>query len=154
MLDTILSELSNPFGGLPAEIAVLRLISATLLAGLIGLERQVRHKPAGLRTHMLIALSACLATLIAVQLIEAADPANAILRFDPLRLIGAITSGVAFLAAGAILVHGGTVEGLTTGAGMWLAGVIGLACGAGNIPLAALATLIALIVLVLLRLLE
>ncbi|ARE39333.1 Mg(2+) transport ATPase protein C [Rhodovulum sp. P5] len=154
MLDNILSDLSDPFGGLPAEVALLRLVSATVLAGLIGLERQVRHKPAGLRTHMLIAMAACLATLVALQLIEAADPANATLRFDPLRLVGAITSGVAFLAAGAILTHGGTVEGLTTGAGMWLAGVIGLACGAGSIPLAATAALIALIVLALLRLVE
>ncbi|SIO33232.1 putative Mg2+ transporter-C (MgtC) family protein [Rhodovulum sp. ES.010] len=154
MLETLLSEFDDPFGDLPAAIAVLRLTAATVLGGLIGLEREVRDKPAGLRTHMLIALAACLFTLIAFQLMEGLDHETPALRVDPLRLIEAVTAGVAFLAAGAIIVNRGSVRGLTTGAGMWLAGAIGLACGAGNLPLAALATAVALVVLGLLRFLE
>jgi putative Mg2+ transporter-C (MgtC) family protein len=154
MLDNILSDLSNPFGSLPPEVATMRLLAAMLLGGAIGLERELRAKPAGLRTHMLISLAACLFTLIALRIIDSADGADPLLRIDPLRLIEAVTAGVAFLAAGAIITHRGAVEGLTTGAGMWLAGAIGLACGSGALPLAALAALIALVVLGLLRLLE
>jgi len=73
------------------------------------------------------------------------------LRTDPLRLIAAVTSGVAFLGAGSIIVHGRRVRGLTTGAGMWMAGAVGLACGSGNLTLALLATGMALAVLELTR---
>ena len=62
------------------------------------------------------------------------------MKSDPLGLIEAVTSGVAFLAAGSIIVSGGKVRGLTTGAGMWIAGAIGLACGIGQIGLAIIAT--------------
>ena len=154
MLETILAELGRPFGSLPAEVATFRLLAAACLSGLIGFERQLRHKPAGLRTHMLVALAACLSTLVALEVIDLADVSNPAIRLDPLRVIPPITSGVAFLAAGAIIIHGRAVEGLTTGAGMWLAGVIGLACGVGSTALALIATVIALMVLTLLRLLE
>jgi len=154
MLDNLLLEFTAPFGWLPTEVVVLRLLGAIVLGGLIGLEREWRHKPAGLRTHVLIALAASLFTLIALDMMAGLEAGNSALRVDPLRLIGAVTSGVAFLAAGAIVIHGKAVEGLTTGAGMWLAGAIGLACGAGNVPLAAFATAIALAVLGLLRVLE
>ncbi|MBL3608865.1 MgtC/SapB family protein [Rhodovulum sulfidophilum] len=154
MLDNLAEEFSNPFGGLPTEVAILRLVAAMTLGGLIGFERERRGKPAGLRTHMLIALAACLFTLIALRMIDAASTGDVTLRIDPLRLIEAVTAGVAFLAAGAIITNRGGVRGLTTGAGMWLAGAIGLACGTGALPLAGLATLVALIVLEVVRLLE
>lgn len=154
MLETILAEFDEPFGSLPAAVVALRLAAAVLLGGVIGLEREVRDKPAGLRTHMLVSLAACLFTLIALRMIAAADDGPEALRIDPLRLIEAVTAGVAFLAAGTIIVNRGSVQGLTTGAGMWLAGAIGLACGAGLLPLAALATAVALIVLGLIRLIE
>ncbi|MBL3561321.1 MgtC/SapB family protein [Rhodovulum sulfidophilum] len=154
MLDNLAEEFSDPFGGLPTEVAILRLVAAMTLGGLIGFERERRGKPAGLRTHMLIALAACLFTLIALRMIDAASMGDVTLRIDPLRLIEAVTAGVAFLAAGAIITNPGGVRGLTTGAGMWLAGAIGLACGTGALPLAGLATLVALIVLEVVRLLE
>ena len=68
-----------------------------------------------------------------------------------MRLIEAVTAGVAFLAAGSIITSGGRVTGLTTGAGMWMAGAIGLACGSGLLPLAILAAVLAIAVLWLLR---
>lgn len=154
MFEVILSEFDNPFGGLPVAVVGLRLAAAVILGGLIGWEREARDKPAGLRTHILIALAACLFTLLSFELIEAANGGQPALRVDPLRLVEAVTAGVAFLAAGSIITARGSVEGLTTGAGMWLAGAIGLACGAGSLALAGLATAIALVVLALLRLLE
>ena len=66
---------------------------------------------------------------------------------DPLRLIEAVTAGVAFLAAGSIITSGGKIKGLTTGAGMWMAGAVGLACGVGNIALGAIASVMAVIIL-------
>ena len=75
-------------------------------------------------------------------------------RLDPIRLIEAVTAGVAFLAAGTIIFSRGKVKGLTTGAGMWLAGAIGLASGLGFWQIAGLATLLALVVLMVLHRIE
>jgi len=154
LIEAIGSEFADPFGTLPAWVATVRLVAAMMLGGVIGLEREMRAKPAGLRTHMLISLAACLFTLIALRMISDAGAGPEALRIDPLRLIEAVTSGVAFLAAGAIITGRGTVKGLTTGAGMWLAGAIGLACGIGSLPLAFLATAVALVVLAFVRLVE
>ncbi|MEQ3626106.1 MAG: MgtC/SapB family protein [Celeribacter sp.] len=151
MLDLLRSEFLDSFTATPFAVAFIRLTAAMVLGGLIGWERERHEKSAGLRTHIMIALAACLFTLIAFDLMELPRNDEDILRTDPLRLIEAVTSGVAFLAAGSIITQGVKVKGLTTGAGMWLAGAIGLTCGTGNIPLAALATTLALIVLWLLH---
>lgn len=148
MQDLIAAEIMGTFRAVPFEVALLRIIAAVLLAGLIGAEREWRHKPAGLRTHMLVSLAACLYVLVgreivALDLLHAGEA----MRVDPMNLIQAVTSGVAFLVAGIIITSGGQVRNVTTGASLWLAGAIGLACGAGLIPLAALATLAVLIVL-------
>ena len=142
-----------PAPGLVA--AVTRLAAAMLLGGMIGFERHLHDKPAGMRTHMMIALAACMFTLVTLGMIGSDwGPARDAVRFDPLRLTAAVTSGVAFLAAGTIINARGHVHGLTTGAGMWLAGALGMAAGAGQIALAAIATVMALIVLWLLRRIE
>ena len=135
-------------------VAGMRLAVAMACGGAIGFERQWHARPAGLRTHIMVALAGALFTLVAFELIALPSQEEERLRFDPLRLIEAVTSGVAFLAAGSIIVSGGQVHGITTGAGMWLAGAIGLACGAGYFQLALMATLLALVVLWLLRLIE
>ncbi|MFA5582316.1 MAG: MgtC/SapB family protein, partial [Paracoccaceae bacterium] len=126
-------------------------VAAIVLGGLIGWEREVHAKAAGLRTHIMIALASCLFTLITFELMAMPDMDEATLRTDPLRLIDAVTAGVAFLAAGTIIVAGAKVQGLTTGAGMWMAGAVGLACGIGNLALAGMATFLAVTVLWLLR---
>ena len=149
MFEPLLNDLSNTFSEIPMQVAGLRMVMALLFGAAIGLEREWRTKPAGLRTHMMISLAACIFILVAFE-ISALDFADEdVQRVDPLRLIEAVTAGVAFLAAGAIFTMKGEVRNLTTGASMWLAGAIGLCCGAGRIPLAALATLLALIVLTL-----
>lgn len=134
----------------------MRMLAALALGGAIGFEREWHHKPAGLRTHMLIAVAASLFALIALELVDISRSEGAAsgARSDIVRLIGAVTSGVAFLAAGTIITSGGRVRGLTTGASMWLAGAVGLACGTGRIGLGALATGITVTVLWVFRRLE
>lgn len=157
MFDSIIEEFTTSFSTVSWQVSGVRLLAALLLAGAIGFEREVRNKPAGLRTHMLVSLAACLFILVSQQLAAlpfGAGDGSDHLRIDPLRLIEAVTAGVAFLAAGIIFTSGGKVHHVTTGASMWLAGAIGLACGSGQMPLAALATGITLGVLFLVRALE
>ncbi|WP_226779168.1 MgtC/SapB family protein [Oceaniglobus trochenteri] len=154
MFDNILNDLTGTFSTVPVDVATLRLVVAVILGGAIGYERELRSKAAGLRTHILIALAACLFVIISQSIATLPFGADAELRVDPLRLIEAVTAGVAFLAAGAIFTQGAKVHNLTTGAGMWLAGAIGLACGAGQVPLAVIATVICVAVLWALRQLE
>ncbi|MTH61857.1 MgtC/SapB family protein [Paracoccus litorisediminis] len=152
MFEQLAAEFARPMS-LPTEVAVLRLSMALLLGGVIGWEREIKARAAGLRTHMLIALAAACFTLVAMELMNL-SPQNADLqRLDPLRLIEAVTAGVAFLAAGSIVISGATVRGVTTGASMWLCGAIGLCCGTGDLRLAMIATVMAMIVLYLIRVL-
>lgn len=147
----ITNELDGAFAATPASIAAIRLLASIVLAGVIGFERERRNKPAGLRTHMLVSMAACLFILVSQQLAALPFGEDTEMQVDPLRLIEAVTAGVAFLAAGIIFTSGGKVRNITTGASMWLAGAVGLCCGAGQIPLAAMATLIVVLVLILLR---
>lgn len=129
----------------------LRLVAASLLGGVIGLEREVKERPAGLRTHMLTSLAAAVFTVITFELFHKFSAAGTSASIDPIRIIEAVTAGVAFLAAGTIIQSGGAVKGLTTGAGMWLAGAIGVACGAGYFIVALMAVALAALILVLLK---
>lgn len=147
MLTQITSELTGSFAEVPPAVAAIRLTAALILGGIIGIEREWRQKPAGLRTHMLISMAACLFIIVSQQLATMEFGNQETMRVDPLRLIEAVTAGVAFLAAGIIFTSGGQVRNTTTGASMWLAGGIGLACGSGQMPLAAMATGIVVIVL-------
>ncbi|GGL78610.1 hypothetical protein GCM10011392_36350 [Wenxinia marina] len=139
---------------MPLGTASLRLCAAIALGAVIGFERERKEKPAGLRTHMLVAMAACLFVVAGMEIsaLDFGDVDDK--RVDPLRLIEAVTAGVAFLAAGLIFTSGGEVRNVTTGASLWLAGAIGLACGAGQVPLAALATVITVVVLYLLGRIE
>lgn len=135
---------------LPFPVIAARLLLAAVLGAIVGVEREWRQQPAGLRTHILICLSTAIIAILAIEITHVDDFAGHEIRIDPLRLIEATTAGVAFLAAGLIFFSKGEVHGLTTGAGMWLAGAIGLAVGLGFWQIAALATLLAVIVLSLL----
>ncbi|SET15949.1 MgtC/SapB family protein [Paracoccus homiensis] len=146
-----LGDLFSPLHSMSLTMAAGRLGLALILGALIGWERELRAREAGLRTHMLISLAAAIFTIIAMELTFFPDGSEAELRIDPLRLIEAVTAGVAFLAAGSIITSGGNVRGITTGASMWLAGAIGLACGTGSGQLAALGTGMALLILWLIR---
>src|ERR1044071_1722461 len=101
----------------------LRLALAAGLGGAIGLEREFRHKPAGLRTNMLIALGSALFSVLSVEVGAAAG--------SPDRIAAQIVTGIGFLGAGAILRSGANVQGLTTAATIWVNAAIGMAAGLG-----------------------
>ncbi|SFR16999.1 MgtC/SapB family protein [Poseidonocella sedimentorum] len=149
--ETILGELDGTFSVVPPEISAIRLLAAVLFGGIVGFEREAQGKPAGLRTHMLVSMAAALFIVVSQQLSALPFGTSEAVQIDPLRLIEAVTAGVAFLAAGIIFSSGGKVHNITTGASLWLAGAVGLACGSGQVPLAALATGIVVIVLFALR---
>ena len=138
---------------MPLGVAAVRLLSAIVLGGLIGWERELSERPAGLRTHMMISLAAATFVIVGIELTSLEVAPGTASQTDPLRLIEGVTSGVAFLAAGSIIINGTNVRGITTGASMWLCGAIGLCCGLGDITLAILTTLLALAVLQLIHLL-
>jgi len=131
-------------------IVVVRLLVAIALGALLGFDREILSRPAGIRTHILVSLAAATFTVITFELIERARVEGAP-NADPIRIIEAVTAGVAFLAAGAIIQARGKVHGVTTGAGLWLAGAVGTACGVGAYSIAILAAVFGFLVLTVLR---
>lgn len=129
----------------------LRLVIAAVFGGLIGYERELRQRAAGLRTHALTSLAAAVFTVLTFEIYDQIRSLEPNPSADPIRLIQAITAGVSFLAAGTIIHGSGTVRGLTTGAGMWLAGAVGVAVGAGYYFIATVSVVLALIIFVGLR---
>jgi len=138
----------------PIVEVIIRMGLAMLFGGLIGLEREVKNRPAGLRTNMLVALSAAIFTLLAAELISESTEQAEIIRIDTLRIIEAVIAGVAFLGAGAIIRSAEGVTGLTTGASLWMSGAIGVACGGGYYVIAVIGAVLALVVLYVIGLLE
>lgn len=132
----------------------LRLLAASLAGAALGLERELKDRVAGLRTHMLVALAAALFTVITMELTLLVAEMGGQNRPDPLRIIEAVTAGVAFLGAGAIIQGRAGVKGLTTAAGLWLAGALGVAAGAGLYGVMLLATLLGVVIIAGLRVVE
>ncbi|MEW9616161.1 MgtC/SapB family protein [Shinella sp. S4-D37] len=145
-MDQIIADLF-PRTAVPYPVLLARLTGAIVLGAVIGAEREYRAHAAGLRTHILVALAACVFAILSIESVHMAGFAEEQVRIDPLRVIEAVTSGVAFLAAGMIVFSRGEVKGLTTGAGMWLAGAVGLSVGLGHWFVAVVATLACFIVL-------
>lgn len=114
--------------------AVLRMILAMVIGVVVGAERGRNHRPAGLRTHMLVALGACVVMLVGNLLAIEFRPLGAMP--DPARLGAQVISGVGFLGAGTILREGLTVKGLTTAASLWTVACLGLAAGSGYYAIA------------------
>lgn len=135
--------------------ALIRLLVATLLGAILGLEREITGKPAGLRTHMLVAEGAALfmvGSLLLTNLIGPDTPNS--LRIDIARVASTIVTGVGFLGAGMILRSRDRIFGLTTAAGIWVAAAIGMLTGAGYFLVAIFGTAIALVTLLLVHLFE
>jgi putative Mg2+ transporter-C (MgtC) family protein len=137
----------------PLPILGIRLVIAAVLGGVIGIEREMHADGAGLRTHVLIATAAALYTLLAFEIFHMSDVAGSGSGglADPIRTVEAVTAGIAFLGAGAIFQRRNSIQGLTTGAGMWLAGAIGVTAALGYYILATAVALFAVIVLAALR---
>lgn len=153
-MEAIIEEITGGFSAVPVGQSIVRLATAVFLGAFVGIEREASGKPAGLRTHILISMAACLFILVSQNLATLDFGPGERMRVDPLRLVEAVTAGVAFLGAGTIFASGGRVRNITTGASMWLAGAIGLACGAGQEALAALAAALVVSILLLLGWLE
>jgi len=125
---------------------IIQLILATFLGALIGLERGIKRKEAGLQTYSLVALGACLFTIISFELFNSFF-SKAGVSFDPSRIIMAIAIGIGFIGAGVIFRQASGIIGLTTAAGLWTTAAIGVAIGANLYFLAIFTAFLAIFVL-------
>ena len=125
--------------------ALLRLVVAALLGGVIGLERELDEKAAGLRTHMLVSVGSALFTLVSAYGFREFLTHGKVVSFDPSRMAAQIVTGIGFLGAGFIFRQGFTIRGLTTAASLWLVAAVGLASGAGYWQGAVIATGVAVV---------
>jgi putative Mg2+ transporter-C (MgtC) family protein len=116
---------------LPWLDVLLRLMAASAGGLLLGLEREWKEKPAGLRTHMLVSLAAACFTILATEIFLTQVAITGETSVDTTRVIEGVIAGVAFLGAGTIIKGDGDIKGLTTGASIWVAGALGVACGGG-----------------------
>jgi len=123
-----------------------QLFLATFLGALLGLEREIKRKEAGLQTYSLVALGTCLFTIISFELFNFFLLKSRI-SFDPSRIIQAIAIGIGFIAAGVIFRQPSGTDGLTTAAGLWATAAIGIAVGAKLYFIAIFTTLLALLIL-------
>ena len=139
---------------LPDVEIALRLFVATLLSGIIGLERERGERAAGLRTHALVGVGSCLVMIVSAFGFQDWHYSPGAL--DPSRIAAQVVSGIGFLGAGVIIFQrdGGVVRGLTTAASVWVVAAIGLAVGGGMYVTAAIATAITLLILAGLKPLE
>jgi putative Mg2+ transporter-C (MgtC) family protein len=122
---------------------IIRLLVSVLLGGIIGLEREKSHKPAGLRTHIFVCMGACLFTIASFYLL----PRDIIGSFDATRIAAGVVAGISFIGAGSIIALRGDVKGLTTAASLWVIAAIGLIVGLGNYILPIITTVIAYVTL-------
>ena len=106
-----------------------RILLAIALGGVIGFEREIKHRPAGLRTHMLVSLGAAIFTLMSISF-----------AVDPARIAAAIVTGIGFLGAGSIISTRGHMHGITTAATLWIVASIGLSVGVGQYWIAIIST--------------
>ena len=126
--------------------SIYQLILSIFLGGVIGLERELKRKVAGLQTYSLVCLGACLFTIISCELFYSFSNKFDIAS-DPIRIIHAIAVGIGFIGAGVIFRQESGVIGLTTAAGLWVAAAIGVAVGMNLISLAVFGTISSLFVL-------
>jgi putative Mg2+ transporter-C (MgtC) family protein len=122
---------------------MLRLFAAVILGAIIGYEREISHKPAGLRTHIFVCMGACLFTIASFFLI----PSDTAGSYDVTRIAAGIVAGISFIGAGSIIALRGDVKGLTTASSLWVIAAIGLIIGLGNYLLPIVATVIAYVIL-------
>jgi putative Mg2+ transporter-C (MgtC) family protein len=137
----------------PVLDLLLRILVGSALGGIIGYERDVHGRPVGLRTHVLVAMASSTFMVVSAQFtfFQGYTPGNGLVEVDASRIAASVVSGIGFLAGGAILRTGVTVQGLTTSAGLWLVTAIGLCAGAGMYYVAVAVTVMGTIALIGLR---
>jgi putative Mg2+ transporter-C (MgtC) family protein len=122
---------------------IFRIFLAVALGALIGFERELTHKPAGLRTHIFVCMGACLFTIASFYLLEE----NIVGTFDSTRIAAGIVTGISFIGAGSIIASKGDVKGVTTAASLWVVSAIGLMVGFGIYLLPIVAAVITFFIL-------
>ena len=133
----------------PITTYIMRLAIALLVGGVVGLEREFKGKPAGIRTNILICVGSCLFMIISIEVARTAGRVA-----DPGRIAAQVVTGVGFLCAGTIMRSRFTVSGLTTAATIWVLSALGLAVGAGYIILAVAGAAIITLTLMAVRFIE
>jgi putative Mg2+ transporter-C (MgtC) family protein len=115
---------------------LLGLVLAVILGAIVGIERELAHRPAGLRTHMLVSLGSCLFTIMSNSFND-----------QPAQVAAGIVAGIGFIGAGTIWAEKDKVKGITTAASLWATAAIGLAIGVGDYPVAVAVTLLVFLIL-------
>lgn len=131
---------------------VIRIVISIILGSVIGLEREITNKSAGLRTQILVCLGSCIFTILSIYGFSTAVTLYPL--GDPSRVAAQIVTGIGFIGAGTVLRQGITVTGLTTASTLWIGAAIGMACGCGKISIAVISTILSAIVLVFIRMIE
>lgn len=126
----------------------MRILLAIILSGIIGIERELRQKGAGLRTHILVGVGSALIVLTSLHIFDIYKDVTIV---DPTRMIAGIVTGVGFLCAGTIIQAESHVRGLTTAATLWIVSGLGIAVGSGNYPAAIISTIAVTFVLIFVR---
>lgn len=140
---------------LSLETMIARVLFAALMGAIVGFEREMTHKSAGLRTHMLVCMGACtfmllsmtdLSSMVSLHELEATGH-KVNINFDPSRIAAQIVTGIGFIGGGAVLREGSSIRGITTAASLWNMAAIGMLAGAGMYGLGTFATLFSVLVL-------
>ena len=130
---------------------IWRLVLSVILSGVVGLEREIRGRSAGLRTHILVGLSSCLLMVLSIFVAQGFGEPYV---FDPGRIAAGVVTGIGFLGAGTIIRFGESVKGLTTAASLWAVAALGLSIGVGFYVAAYTSTALILITLLILSKVE
>jgi putative Mg2+ transporter-C (MgtC) family protein len=146
-------QLNDAIAILPVDTEVLTRLGIAAIIGLVlGLDRELRGHSAGMRTHGIVCFTAAIMTVSILGLYQQLDGDGT--KMDPLRIFEGTGAFIGIVAAGLIVVTKGEVHNLTTAAHLWLASVIGIACGAGHWPLVAIGSVIAVVMITLLGVVE
>lgn len=136
-------------------IIVFRIMLAIVLAFIPGMERELTGKFAGLRTHILVCVGACVFTILSLYGFQfTAHTQGVIVQDDPARIAAQVITGIGFIGAGTVMRHGSNISGITTAATLWVCAAIGMSCGCGQYVTAVVASCATLIVLISIRALE
>jgi putative Mg2+ transporter-C (MgtC) family protein len=128
----------------PIDQNILSILIAALLGAFIGFEREVSHKPAGLRTHMIVCIASCLLTIVSINKFST----------DFTRILAAIVTGVGFIVGGSIIAQGRHVQGLTTASSIWFSSILGMIVGLGEYELAIFSSVLVFFILKYLKIAE
>ncbi len=141
-----MAEIIEFFNGYSAVVLIIRIILAGVCGGIIGVERTLRQKDAGFRTHIVVAMGAALMMIISKYGFFDLIGLDETLRVDATRVASNIITGISFLGAGMIFVKGTSIKGLTTAAGIWVTAAVGMAMGAGLYAISFISVVLLLLV--------